>query len=198
MSSQSHESPHYRLLFPASILDWRRSERKFTRQFYAMKIHIGEGVSAMTKNAIQSNDSRQVEGLRTFPGAPIAWWIYIVVILGALLTAAGAVISKADPTLLTNGSSMTDAARVYADYMFARNLSLAVMLLVLLGMRTRRMLAGLMVLVALIQVIDVLDDLARGAFVLVPGLLVFAIVFLVGAWRLFGRDVWDAEAWRGW
>jgi hypothetical protein len=77
----------------------------------------------MTKHAIQSNDSRQVEGLRTFPGVPITWWVYIVVIVGALLTAAGAVISKADPTLLTNGSSMTDAARVYADYMFARNLS---------------------------------------------------------------------------
>jgi len=60
------------------------------------------------------------------------------------------------------------------------------------------MLAGLMVLVALMQVIDVLDDLARGACVLVPGLLAFAMLFLVGAWRLLGRDVWDVEAWRAW
>jgi hypothetical protein len=91
---------------------------------------------------------------------------------------------------------MTDAARVYADYMFARNLALAVMLLLLLTVRARRMLAGFMVLIALIQIVDVGDDLARGAFVLVPGLLVFAIVFLLGAWRLFGQAIWRVDAWR--
>src|SRR5215470_14927832 len=41
-----------------------------------------------------------------------------------------------------------------------------------------------------------LDDLARGAFVLVPGLLVFAIVFLVGASRLFGQVAWHMHVWR--
>jgi len=122
--------------------------------------------------------------------------VAIVVILGALLTATGAVISKVDPTLLTNGSPMTDAARVYADYMFARNLSLALMLLLLLALRARRMLAGFMVLIALIQVVDVINDLARGDYVLVPGLLVFAIVFLFGAWRLFGQAIWHVDAWR--
>jgi len=126
----------------------------------------------------------------------IPLWISIVVILGAVLTITGAVISKVDPTLLTNGGQMTDVARVYADYMFARNLALAVMLLLLLVMRTRQMLAGFMVLIALIQVIDVIDDLARGAFLLVPGLLVFAIVFLIGAWKLFGQAIWHSAAWR--
>jgi hypothetical protein len=91
---------------------------------------------------------------------------------------------------------MTEAARVYADYMFARNLSLAVLLLLLLAARIRRMLAGLMVLIALIQIVDIVDDLARGAFLLVPGLLVFAIVFLLGAWQLFGEAVWHINAWR--
>jgi len=80
---------------------------------------------------------------------------------------------------------MTDAAWVYADYMFARNLALTLMLFLLLVLRDRRMLAGFMGLITLIQVIDVVDDLMRREFVLVPGLLVFAIVFLVGAWRLF-------------
>ena len=75
--------------------------------------------------------------------------------------------------------------RIYADYMFARNLALAVMLL-LLVVRARRMLAGFMVLIALIQIVDVVDDLVRGEFLLVPGLLVFAIVFLLGAGRLYG------------
>ena len=58
------------------------------------------------------------------------------------------------------------------------------------------MLAGFMVLIALIQLVDVIDDLARGAFLLVPGLLVFAVVFLVGASRLFGQAVWHVDAWR--
>ena len=126
----------------------------------------------------------------------IPLWVSIVVILGALLTTTGAVISKVDPTLLTNGSAMTEAAQVYADYMFARNLSLAVMLLFLLVVRARRMLAGFMVLIALIQIVDVIDDLARGALLLVPGLLVFAIVFLIGASVLFGRAVWHVNVWR--
>ncbi len=91
---------------------------------------------------------------------------------------------------------MTDAVRVYADYMFARSLALAVMLLLLLALRARQMLAGFMVLIALIQIVDVVDDLARGAFLLAPGLVVFAIVFLVGAWRLFGQAIWHIDAWR--
>jgi hypothetical protein len=141
--------------------------------------------------SVQANDFRTPQSV-----VPIPLWVSIVVILGAVLTATGAIISKVDPTILTNGSPMTDAARVYADYMFARNLPLAVLLLLLLASRARRMLAGFMVLTALIQFVDVIDDLARGAFLLVPGLLVFAIVFLVGASRLFGQAVWHVDAWR--
>ena len=151
----------------------------------------------MTKHSIQSDGSVQGDHL-TIPRSVehIPPWVTIVVILGALLTATGAVISKVDPTLLTNGSPMTEAARVYADYLFARNLPLAVMLLFLLAVRARRMLAGFMVLTALIQLVDVINDLTRGAFVLVPGLLLFAIVFLIGAWQLFGQAFWHVDAWR--
>ena len=146
-----------------------------------------------------SNPSAQSQAndLETPPSVVrLPLWVSIVVILGTLLILSGAVISKLDPTLLTNGSPMTDAARIYADYLFARNLALAVMLLLLIAIRAQRMLAGFMVLVALIQLVDSVDDLARGAFLLVPGLLVFAIVFLLGAWRLFGRAVWHVDAWR--
>ena len=146
----------------------------------------------MTKHSTRSNhsiDSLQANDLRTPPSvARIPWWVSLIVILGALLTATGAVISKVDPTILTNGGPITDATRVYADYLFARNLPLAVMLLVLLMIRDRRMLAGFMVLTALIQMVDVINDLIRGDFLLAPGLLVFAIVFLIGAWRLFGTE----------
>ena len=147
----------------------------------------------MSKASIQS----QTNALRTSHSSKhIPLWVSIVVILGALLATIGAVIGKVNPTLLTNGGATTEAIRVYADYMFARNLALAVMLLFLLGVRARQMLAGFMVLIALIQIVDIVDDLARGAFLLVPGLLVFAIVFLIGSWRLFGQAFWHIEAWR--
>lgn len=130
------------------------------------------------------------------PVARFPLWVSIVVILGALLTLAGAAIAKVNPTLLTNADAVTDAVRVYADYMFARNLSLAAMLLFLLAVRARRMLAGFMVVIALIQIVDVGDDLARGGFLLIPGLLVFAVVFLLGATRLLGQAPWHIHAWR--
>ena len=145
----------------------------------------------MTKPSNQPDDFRLSQ---SFVHIPL--WISIVVILGALLTAAGAIISKVDPTLLTNGSPMTDAARVYADYMFARNLPLAVMLLFLLLVKARHMLAGFMVLTAFIQIVDVINDVARGAFLLIPGLLIFAALFLIGAWQLFGQAIWHIDAWR--
>ena len=114
----------------------------------------------------------QRDDLKTAPsGARFPLWVSTVVILGVLLIMAGAAISKVDPTLLTNGSPMTEVTRVYADYLFARNLALAVVVLLLLAIRARRMLAGLMVLVALIQLLDVGDDLARGAWLLIPGVL---------------------------
>ena len=148
----------------------------------------------MIKSSVQS----QTNNIKTSqPTSHIPLWVSIVVILGALLTTIGAVISKVDPTLLTNGSPVTEGTRVYADYMFARNLALAVMVLFLLGVRARQMLAGFMVLIALIQTFDIVDDLSRGAFLLVPGLLVFTIVFLVGAWQLFGQAMWHVKVWRG-
>ena len=151
----------------------------------------------MTKHSTQQIDSIRAKDLKTPQSVRrIPWWVAIVVILGALLTITGAVISKLNPTMLTDGSPMTDAIRVYADYVFARNLPLAIMLLLLLALRARQMLAGFMVLIALIQIVDVLNDLARGDFLLIPGLLVFAIVFLLGAWQLFGQAVWHGDAWR--
>src|SRR5215831_558947 len=123
-------------------------------------------------------------------------WVRVVVLLGALLLLVGAVLSKVNPTLLTNNSPMTDAARVYADYTFARDLAIAALLLFLLLLRARRILAGLMVLVALIQLLDILNDLARGALILIPGLLLFAVVFLIGARQVFGRPLWQGATWR--
>jgi len=122
--------------------------------------------------------------------------VSIVVICGAILLTAGAVISKVDPSLLVNGDQITAATRVYADYTFARDVPLAVGLLLLLAIQARQMLAGLMVLIGLMQFLDTLNDLARADFTIVPIVLVFAIIFLVGAWQLFGQAPWHIDAWR--
>lgn len=144
-----------------------------------------------------SSRSSQTGNPKTPPlGGHFPVWVFIVVILGAFLLLVGAVISKVDPTLLTNGGVITEPARVYADYTFARNLPLAVMLLLLLVVRARRMLVGLMVLLALIQLVDGVNDLVRGAVLLVPGVFVFALVFLLGARRLFGQEFWRVTTWR--
>ena len=147
----------------------------------------------MTNSSMPSSasDLKTPQSVAYFP-----LWVSIVVILGALLTLTGAVISKVDPTLLTNGTPMTDSARIYAGYTFARDLALAVMLLLLWVVRARRVLAGFMVLTVLIQFFDIVDDLLRGAFLLLPVVFVFALVFLLAAWRLFGRPIWQIDAWR--
>jgi hypothetical protein len=156
-----------------------------TKVFFQRQPHTKRSDSPTRANDLRTSRS----------GEHIPLWVSIAVIIGALLCAAGAVISKVDPTLLTNGSLITDAARIYADYLFARNISLAIMLLLLLTARARRMLAGFMVLMALIQCFDVLNDLVSRDFLLVPGLLVFAIVFLFGASQLFGQGFWHISAW---
>src|SRR5258708_30955732 len=85
-----------------------------------------QGVSTMNNPSAQpqAGELGTAQSVVRFP-----LWVSIVVILGALLTLTGAIISKVDPTLLTNGSPVTETAQVYADYMFSRNLAPAVMFL---------------------------------------------------------------------
>src|SRR5258708_26544238 len=98
-----------------ATLHCRRYELLRNMQLHSMKIKTPEGILTMTKHSIQSNDSIQANDFRTpLPVTRIPWWVAIIVILGALLTVSGAVISKMAPTILTNGSPITDAVRVYA------------------------------------------------------------------------------------
>src|SRR5260370_8535902 len=126
----------------------------------------------MTQPSSQPTASSQAENFNA-PRADgrIPLWVSIVVVLGALLTLSGAVISKLAPTLLTNGGAVTEAVRVYADYTFARDLALALMLVLLLALRARRMLAGIMVLLVVAQLVDVFDDLTPRAYLLAPAFL---------------------------
>jgi hypothetical protein len=140
------------------------------------------------------------KNLRTTPSAqanqPIAWWVRVVVILGAVLTAMGAVIALVHPAMLVSPhDEINDAVRIYAGYLVARNFAIAIMLVALLFLGARRALGNLMVLVGFIQLLDVCMDVAEGRWSIVPGILVFGLVFLVGAARLSGSPFWRIEAW---
>jgi len=140
----------------------------------------------MTTHASPSASGGTRDGRRHTP-----WWVTVVVIVGALLTAAGAVIALIDPALLSGpDASITTAVSVYARYTFSGNVALALVLLATLALRAHRILAGLMVLTALIQLIELIDDLFGGRAVLAPGLALFAVVFLLGAARLSGHAPW--------
>lgn len=129
--------------------------------------------------------------------SPLPRWVTAIVILGALLTAAGGIIALAHPeTLLGPGDHMNQAAHVYAGYLVSRNLALAVVLLAVLALRARSALVGLMVYTALAQLIDAIVDAATGRAALLPVVLVFAAAFLVGAARLSGQAWWKADGWR--
>ena len=135
--------------------------------------------------------------IRSTASTALPWWVATIVLLGAALMAAGGVIALVHPALLlAPGERMNQAARVYADYLVARDLAVAIVLGVLLAMRVRRMLAGLLVLTALIQLLDAGLDAATGRLTLVPGLLVLTAAFLVGAGRLCGQALWQAATWR--
>src|ERR1035438_5978257 len=119
----------------------------------------------------------------------VAWWLRLIVILGALLTAMGAVIALAHPSMLVSPhDEINGAVHIYAGYLAARNFAIAFMLLTLLILGAWRALGNLMVLVGLIQLLDACMDVAEGRWTVAPGVLVFGLVFLVGAARLSGEE----------
>ena len=128
--------------------------------------------------------------------ASISWWITAAVLLGALLMANGAVLALVHPAMLVSPHDQINAAvHVYAGYLTARNGALAIMLVALLTLRARRALGNLMVLVALIQILDAVMDAIEARSTLVPGILIFGLVFLIAASRLSGYPFWCSEAW---
>jgi hypothetical protein len=129
--------------------------------------------------------------------AALPKWLPLIVIPGALLLGAGAIIALVNPAMLASpGIAINGAVHVYAGYLVARNLALAVLLLVTLSMGARRSLSTLMVLTALIQFFDAAMDMMEGRWQLIPGVVVFAVVFLFGAARITGAPIWRAAAWR--
>ncbi len=123
--------------------------------------------------------------------SPWSWWLVGLVVLGALLTATGGVLA-----LLPASGHLSTAGQDYAEYFATRNLAMAAILLIMLALRAQRVMAGLMILTALIQILDAITASATGRLGLVPIDLVFATAFLIGAARLSQRPVWRAATWR--
>lgn len=118
-------------------------------------------------------------------------------IIGATLMAAGGIIALVNPAMLvSSGAQINGATRVYAGYLVSRNLVLALMLLFTLAIRARHALGHLMLLTACIQLLDAGLDILGGRFALVPGVLVYAIAFFIGAAKLSGHAFWSVAAWR--
>jgi len=134
--------------------------------------------------------------LSTSAPPSVTWWVYIVVIVCALLSGAGAIIALINPAMLVAPhAEINEAARTFAGYFVARNLALACALLALLVLRARRALGQLLALVGFIQLVDTVVDCVEGRWSVAPGVLVLGIVFLLAAARLSGYPFWKRTAW---
>jgi hypothetical protein len=58
----------------------------------------------------------------------IPWWIRLVVPLGAILMATGAILALANPAMLVSpGDEINGAVPIYAGYLASRNIAIAIM-----------------------------------------------------------------------
>jgi len=127
---------------------------------------------------------------------PFPWWLQTIVLLGALLMAAGALIAVLNPAMLVSPHDEINAAvHIYAGYLFSRNAALAFLLVVSMVVRARGTLNTLILLTAFIQLLDAAVDCMEGRWVIVPGVVVFALLFFLASARLSGQPFWRKEAW---
>jgi hypothetical protein len=142
--------------------------------------------------SIANVDTRAIR----IPNEQIAWRVQLTVVLGALLTAAGAVIALIHPAMLVSPQDeINGAARIFAGYFAARNLGLTVALLALLAIRAKRALGYILALAGVIQLIDTAIDCVEGRWPIVPGVFILGLVFLFAAAKLCGHPLWKRQAW---
>jgi hypothetical protein len=149
----------------------------------------------VTQHSIEDGPRTATEaGIKKPTNIPL--WVSVLVIAGALLTAMGAVIALVRPAMLVSPQDkINGAVHVYAGYLAARNLALALMLAGLLAIGARRALGNVMALVALVQLLDGCIDCAEGRWTIVPVVLLLGVLFSIGAARLAGTPLWRREAW---
>jgi hypothetical protein len=142
-------------------------------------------MGGLIMNLTRPSHSERPPAIATKLTQAIPPWVAATACLGILLLGAGAVIALIQPSLLVApDDQVTHGVRVYADYLFSRNLAVAVMLAAALAARARPLVATLMALIALMQVFDIALDAATARWVLIPGLVLFAAAFALAAARL--------------
>jgi hypothetical protein len=119
-----------------------------------------------------------------------------VVILGAVFNGAVGALSLLSPTtfLAVIGQStpeLTPGVLAFAGYAGARELAIAVGLVVLLAVRATPALAGVLVVAALANAIDAAGAVTAQRWVQLPGAVVFALAYASAAiwfWRASTRS----------
>jgi hypothetical protein len=123
-------------------------------------------------------------------------WLQTIVLVGALLMAAGALIALLNPAMLVSPHDDINAAvHIYAGYLFSRNAALAILLVASMLFRSKGTLNILILLTAFIQLLDAAVDCIEGRWVIVPGVMVFGLLFLLASARLSGHPFWRKQAW---
>jgi hypothetical protein len=131
------------------------------------------------------------------PSRSSAVWVRVIVLLGAFLMTIGALLALFDPSMLVGkGQEINGAARIFAGYLFSRNLAIAALLVCALLMRAQRALGTLMLLTAAIQLVDAVLDSYEQRWTIVPGVVVLAVAFLIAAGEVSGGPVWKMKFWR--
>ena len=123
----------------------------------------------------------------------VARLVDIVVVLGAaLMAAAGLTGIFAPQVFLTavgvSGVSVNAGTEVFARYTGTRDVALAVTLLILVAVRSRRVLAGLVVATALANALDCALDLVAQRWPAAPGPFLVAVLYLASAAWLIRQD----------
>ena len=117
----------------------------------------------------------------------------IVVVLGALLMGAAGLTSIFAPQAFliavgVSGEPINAGTEVFARYTGTRDVALAVMLLILVAVRSRRVLAGLVVATALANALDCALDLVAQRWPAAPGPFLVAVLYFAAAAWLFRHD----------
>ena len=124
--------------------------------------------------SVQTNSSL----LREKPA--IGWFPKVVAVLGALLLITGALIALFHPVMLGSPhDEINGAVHIYAGYLAARNLAMAIMLLV-----------------SLVQFLDALIDVGEGRLPVAIGVIILAVLFSAASASLSGYPFWQIRAWK--
>jgi hypothetical protein len=128
--------------------------------------------------------------------SPLPWWLQAIVLVGSFLMAAGALIALLNPAMLVSPHDEINAAvHIYAGYLFSRNAALAILLIASMLFRSKGTLNTLILLTAFIQFLDAAVDCMEGRWIIVPGVLIFGLLFFFASARLSGHPFWRKQAW---